>query len=268
MIQLDKQTLRAVQMVQLELLVELRRICELENIHYNIIGGTLLGAVRHGGYIPWDDDADVVFLREEYECFRKACEKYLNHELYYMQDHRNTKGYRWGYGKLRKKGTLFLREHQEHMEYEQGIFIDLFPLDQVPDHKILRGFHNLHCYCIRKMLWSAVGKYAERKWTLRAWYTLLEKIPVEIVYEHMEHFIERSNKKPSKWVRTITFPTADNTYGYRRSWYENSKDYTFEGEVFQGILEYDKYLTLKYGAYMELPPESGRKTHPVSQLIV
>ncbi len=268
MIHLDNDTLRSVQLVQLELLLEVKRICEIEQISYNIIAGTLLGAVRHGGYIPWDDDADVALLRDEYEKFRNACEKHLNQELYYFQDHRNTPGYRWGYGKLRKKGTIFLREYQEHMPYEQGIFIDIFPLDSVPDGKVLRTLHNFHCYCIRKVLWSTVGQYAEHSRLLRGWYKVLNGIPVNRVYRHMERCASKGNRKNTKWVRILTFPTPNGEYGYMRKWYESSCDYTFEGEVFQGIKEYDAYLSFKFGTYMELPPESGRKTHPVSELVV
>ena len=100
---LTNDELRRVQLIQLEMLKEVDRICNLCGIHYNIIAGTLLGAVRHQGYIPWDDDADVALLREEYEKFRVACEKELDHNRFYFQDHRNTAGYRWGYGKLRRK---------------------------------------------------------------------------------------------------------------------------------------------------------------------
>ena len=115
MIELTGEQLHRLQMIQLEMLVEVDRICNKCGIRYNIIAGTLLGAVRHRGYIPWDDDADVAFLRPEYEKFRKACKTELDRTRFYFQDHRNTKGYRWGYGKLRRKNTLFLREHQEHM---------------------------------------------------------------------------------------------------------------------------------------------------------
>ena len=72
MIEIDQNTLRQIQMIQLEMLIEVDRICKKCGIRYNIIAGTLLGAVRHGGYIPWDDDADVAFLRPEYEKFRQA----------------------------------------------------------------------------------------------------------------------------------------------------------------------------------------------------
>lgn len=105
---LSCEELKRLQDVQKELISEVKRICLKNNIHFNMVGGTMLGAIRHGGYIPWDDDADIGFLRTEYEKFRKACKTDLNHEKYYMQDLRDTKGYRWGYGKLRKKALSLL----------------------------------------------------------------------------------------------------------------------------------------------------------------
>ena len=77
MIKIEGTTLRQLQMVELEMLIELDRICRKCGIRYTLTGGTLLGAVRHGGFIPWDDDADVSMMREEYEKFRKACETEL-----------------------------------------------------------------------------------------------------------------------------------------------------------------------------------------------
>ena len=168
MIQLGEEELRKLQAIELELLIEFDRICRKHHIRYTLTGGTLLGAVRHGGFIPWDDDADVSMLRAEYERFRKACEADLN-ERYYFQDMHNTKGYRWGYGKLRKKGTLFLRENQEHMPYEQGVFIDIFPRDGVPDGRISRKIHKFQCFCVRKVLWSEVGKIADKRTGMRLW---------------------------------------------------------------------------------------------------
>ena len=118
---LTPEELRAVQLVELELLCEVDRVCRKCGINYRIIAGTLLGAVRHGRFIPWDDDADVGFLREEYEQFRTACETELDTSKFYFQDHRNTPGYRWGYGMLSRKGTEFMRRGQELVPYEQGL---------------------------------------------------------------------------------------------------------------------------------------------------
>ncbi len=268
MIELDKETLRRVQLVQLEMLEEVDRICRKCGIKYNIIAGTLLGAVRHGGYIPWDDDADVALLRPEYEKFRKASETELDNSRFYFQDHRNTDGYRWGYGKLRRKGTLFLREHQEHMPYEQGVFIDVFPLDNVPDNYVLRSIHCFECFCIRKLLWSEVGKESDRSRIKRTWFNLLSKIPAKTVFEAYKRLLERSNRKETQLVRILTFPTPNKTYGYYRKWYESSADIMFEGKSFRGIRDYDEYLTFKFGNYMELPPQEERKTHPVTKIKV
>ena len=266
MIQLDEKTLRQVQLIQLEMLVEVDRICRKCGIRYNIIAGTLLGAVRHGGYIPWDDDADVALLRPEYEKFRKACRKELDKSRFLFQDHRNTKGYRWGYGKLRRKGTLFMREHQEHMPYMQGVFIDIFPLDNVPDNYMTRSLQNLECFCVRKILWARVGKIAEDNFWRRQIYKLLDKIPEKAVFAYYHKMICRANRKQTRMVRILTFPTPNNEYGYYRCWYENSTDTVFEGRIFQGIKDYDSYLSFKFGNYMELPPGEKRKIHPVSRL--
>lgn len=266
MIPLDKKSLRQVQLYQLEMLIEVDRICRKCGIQYNIIAGTLLGAVRHGGYIPWDDDADVAFLRSEYEKFRRACRTELDTSRFLFQDHRNTSGYRWGYGKLRRKETLFLREHQEHMPYMQGVFIDLFPLDGVPDNYTLRSLHSGVCFCIRKMLWSPVGKLAHRNPLMRRWYSLLCRIPVKLLFDVYGRLVKYSNQKETKMVRILTFPTPNRAWGYDRRWYEHSAEISFEGHLFQGIREYDEYLSFKFGDYMELPPPQKRKIHPVSKL--
>lgn len=264
--ELSKEELRKVQLIQLELLQEADRICKKCGIRYNIIAGTLLGAVRHGGYIPWDDDADVALLRPEYEKFRKACKKELNHEKYYFQDHRATGGYRWGYGKLRRKGTIFLRKNQEHMPYEQGVFIDIFPLDGVPDNYFLRSLHNFECFCVRKTLWARVGKIADPNPMMRGWYRLLDRIPEQRIFSYYHKLIRRSNRIGGRMVRILTFPTPNSEYGYYRCWYQSSAPIEFEGITFEGIRDYDSYLSFKFGNYMELPPESQRKVHPVSQL--
>ncbi len=266
MMQIDQGTLRQIQMIQVEMLVEVDRICKKCGIKYNIIAGTLLGAVRHGGYIPWDDDADVAFLRPEYEKFRQAVKIELDTSRFYFQDDRRTKGYRWGYGKLRRKNTLFLREYQEHMPYKQGVFIDIFPLDGVPDNYMLRSIKNFECFCIRKILWSKVGQVKEKNLLKRQWYKILVKIPENKIWRHYYKMVIHASKKKTRMVRIFMFPTPNREYGYYRDWYENSKEFMFEGKVFQGIKDYDSYLNFKFGEYRKLPPVENRKIHPVTAI--
>ena len=267
MIHLTPETLRALQLTELELLCEVDRICKKNGIHYNIIAGTLLGAVRHGGFIPWDDDADVAMLRGEYERFREAVKRDLDGSRFYFQDHTVTPGYRWGYGKLRRKDTLFLREHQEHMPYEQGVFIDVFPLDAVPASRLGRTLTNFHCFLVRKALWARVGKVADRKGWKRRWFALVDRIPEKRITGHLDRMIERAKKREkSPWVRILMFPTPNREWGYLRRWYEAEKPIEFEGITFPGMAENDAYLSFKFGDYMTPPPEGQRKVHPVSDI--
>lgn len=257
--------LRELQLIELEMLVEVDRICKKCGIKYCISAGTLLGAVRHKGFIPWDDDADVAFLRPEYEKFRKACKTELDPERFYFQDYRNTPGYRWGYGKLRRRHTKFVRLGQEHMPYTQGIFIDIMPYDNVPDSLIKRKIHNFQCFFFRKCFWAPLGKLQERG-IKKGVYKILDKIPDEKLYKSFTKFIHKCNQKSTKRVRIFAFPVPGKENGYLRSCFENLEPIEFEGINLIGMRDFHTYLKYKYGNYMEMPPLEKRKTHPVSRL--
>ena len=232
-----------------------------------MVGGSMLGAIRHKGHIPWDDDADIGFLRSEYEKFREACKIELDPQKYYMQDFRDTPGYRWGYGKLRRKETEFIRLNQEDMPYEQGIFIDLMPFDNVPNGALARKIHFFRCFVYRKLFWSKVGRKIEKNLLFRFNYILLSLLPESLVKRSFERFIKKCSKNGgSELVRILTFPTPKKCFGYKREWYENLKEYAFGALSLPGAADYDGYLTVKYGRYMELPPVEKRHVHPISRL--
>lgn len=263
---IPEEELKEVQKIQQELIGEVARICKKCGIHFNMVGGTMLGAIRHRGYIPWDDDADIGFLRKEYEKFREACKTELDPGKYYFQDLRDTQGYRWGYGKLRRKGTEFVRLGQEFMPFEKGISIDLMPFDNVPDGWLSRRIHFFVCFLYRKIFWSAVGSRTEKNLWKRAGYQMLNLLPMSIVIPSFQRFIDAGQRKKTKLVRILTFPTPKGVYGYERKWYTHLTRYPFEEMVLPGASDYDGYLRVKYGSYMELPPVEKRKIHPVSKL--
>lgn len=263
---MSEEELKQLQAVQQDLIKEVKRICKKCGIHFNMVGGTMLGAIRHKGYIPWDDDADIGFLRTEYEKFREACKTELNHEKYYMQDLRDTAGYRWGYGKLRRKGTEFVRLNQEFMPFEKGISIDLMPFDNVPDFWLARRVHFVRCFLFRKIFWAEVGWRSEKKQWRRFLYRIMSLIPMKMVIKKYQKFINAGQRKKTRLVRILTFPTPQGIYGYKREWYTRLKLYPFENMQLPGAKDFDGYLRVKYGNYMELPPVEKRKIHPVSKL--
>lgn len=272
--QLTKKEFRIMQMLQLDMLIEFDRICRKYDIKYCITCGTLLGAVRHRGYIPWDDDADIAMLREEYEKFRRVANE-MNSSICYFQDHFNDSEYLWQYGKLRHTGTSFVRAGQEHIKGKTGVFVDIFVLDDCPSSVLKMKLQDFWCFFLRKILYSRVGKINEKGF-LKVLYIMLSKISVDWVYKQVEKMSSKSSNSTPNRVRTLLFPTfgklymknthpASIRYGMPKSWFLDRTEYEFEGHSFFGTRDYDAFLKYVYDYYMTLPPVEERKPHaPVS----
>lgn len=247
--------------VFLDLLSEVDRICRKYRIEYTLDGGTLLGAIRHKGFIPWDDDADIVFTRNEYRKFYKACKKELNTNEFFLQEYRTDNAYPWGYAKFRRQGTELIQPGQEHIPFNKGIYIDVFIYDQVPDGYLTRRIHHAACYCLRKCEYSIVGKLTAKSVFMRWWYSKLDKIPKDLLFAMLNFLAAKTNKKRGELSSHKTYPTPgeSNKYGLPTESFDKYMDADFEGKVFRIISGYDRYLTLLYGDYMSMPPENARK---------
>lgn len=262
---LPENELRSLQLVLLDMLVEVDNICKENNIRYCIIAGTLLGAVRHKGFIPWDDDIDIAMTRDEYKKFQEVCKTKLNTDTYFFQDNTTDPHYLWGWGRLRHLDSEFVRVGQEHLKMKTGIFLDIFPVDNVPDFPPMRGLFTAVCCLLRKILYSHVGKVSAKTRFLRIIYNILSLVPHEYVFK-MLNKLQKYNKKNTKYARKLTFPTPKGRpYGYLKQWYTELDEIEFEGKVFPCIKEWDEYLTYKFGDYMTLPDEKNRHWHPVSK---
>lgn len=271
---IEGEDFRRMQLLEIDMLVEFDRVCRANNIRYTIFGGSLLGAVRHGGFIPWDDDADITMLREDYELFRRVADQ-LDEEICFFQDYQSDPEYRWGYGKLRRTGTEYVRVGQEHLKCKTGVFVDVFPMDDIPRNVPCQILQDVYCACLRKILWAEVGKKDMSAGPFRrTLYSLLSHIDTKTVFKLGKGMERRSrNDSPNK-VRALYFPATGTLYkknplskrfGMPKSWFTDTAEYQFESAKLYGAKDYDAELTYIYGDYMKLPPEDERGQHsPVS----
>lgn len=272
--ELTPEEFRKMQKLELGMLVDFDRVCRKHNIKYTILAGTMLGAVRHKGFIPWDDDADIGMLREEYEKFKEVS-KELNPDICYFQDHTTDSGYRWGYGKLRRTGTEYVRVGQEHLKCKTGIFVDVFPLDDCPKSTLGQVIQDFYCFCCRKILWAEVGRVS-CKGFYKIWYSLLSLIPTKIAFNLLSFYTNKSRNNNENLVRTLCYTSIGKLYfkhpikqryGLPKNWFVDCTEYDFENTKLMGSRNYDEVLTFWFGDYMKLPPEDQREQHSACSYI-
>lgn len=269
---LSPEEFRTMQLLELDMLEELDRVCRKYDIKYCITYGTLLGAVRHKGFIPWDDDSDIAMLREEYEKFRKVAHE-MDPSICYFQDHFNDPEYLWQYGKLRRTGTTFVRAGQEHMKGKNGVFVDIFVMDDCPKSLLGMIFHSFWCFFLRKILYARVGK-ENAKGLPKLCYQLLNLISVNWVYKQVGKMSKKSSNTSPNRVRTLLYPVlndGDKNYnhgkahfGMLKSWFLECAEYDFEGHKFYGTKDYDGFLKYYYNDYMTPLPVEKRQPHALT----
>jgi lipopolysaccharide cholinephosphotransferase len=263
--------LRRMQMLELDIAKEVKRICEKNNIRYFLLAGTMLGAVRHGGFIPWDDDIDIGMLRREYEKFLIACQNDLS-DAFFLQTWDTDPHFPFSYAKIRLKGTRVKEQFSSNAEIEDGIFIDIFPYDYVPDGEWRRWIHSYVYFFCKRLLWikKGFGKgIADESFKQAAKYHLFHLISHLFPYDKIKRFFSYQQQKyndiPTQAV------VADGAYSYQTetlsvSWVENLTHINFENVPFLAIDNYDAYLKHIYGDYMQLPPPEQRCGHSIASI--
>ena len=265
--ELTNEDLRRMQLLELDMIAEVDRVCNKHNINYVIYGGTLLGAIRHKGYIPWDDDADIAMLREDYNKFKKVSHE-MNPDICWLQDHDTDPKYIWGYSKVRRTGTTLVRKGQEHLKYKTGVFIDIEIMDDVPKSLLGQILVDIDCYFLRKIQWSRVAVKQEKGIKL-LWYKALNAIPIEYVFRRIEGYAKKSRNDNNNRIRILTLPSLGKVYvntnpfrekfSWPKQWILERKKYQFENLTLWGPKDYDAFLRYEYNDYMKLPPEEKRR---------
>lgn len=255
--------LEKVHKVQLEIAHEVKRICDKNKIKYFMIAGTLLGAVRHRGFIPWDDDLDIGMLRNDYERFIELAAKDLKN-IFYLETWYTTSGYGMPFTKIRKNDTRYIEEKSKDVNCHPGIYIDIFPFDNIPDNKVLRLTHEylikFYQYLIlERCMYNISFDSAGIKGII---YSLLKKrvkgIDVKELKEKYEAVSGRYNKKQTECAAAV-----GGSYGYKKetiklAWVSQIIDLEFEGHLFKAPIGYKEYLSYFYGDFMTPPPKDKR----------
>ncbi|MBR1862351.1 MAG: LicD family protein [Lachnospiraceae bacterium] len=267
---LSTEDLEKLHSINLEMISEVDRICRKNHIEYSLDGGTLLGAVRHKGFIPWDDDADLIFTRHEYARFYRACKKELDASRFFLQDYRTDKHYRWGYAKLRRKNTEYVRVGQEHLKQKTGVFIDIFVVDNIPDGFLKRNLYYALNFCVRKALYAELGMKQSDSVFLRLWYSLIYRSFSKDIFFNIRNrlaFSANKHKTKLKSHYLYPYPSPETKYGMPSECFEEYMDMEFEGKTFRVFKQYNRYLTLLYGDYMTPPPPEKRNFHSEASII-
>lgn len=250
--------IKSVWEVEQEILNVFDAFCQAHNISYSLGFGTLLGAIRHKGFIPWDDDIDIIMLRKDYDRFislwiQKPVNGYVLQNEYYKND-----DYPNNFCKLRKDHTAFIQNEKElKTKYHKGIFIDIFPVDRVAPQGISRRMQMLAFYLY--MLYSR--EYTDGSNGL---FGMIQKILLKLPHG-IHTFIKRVTLKyMTKWndnekaELVIPCTAAFCKIYYPSNLFEKLINHPFNGELYSITANYDGFLKTMYKDYMKLPPERDR----------
>lgn len=257
--------LKEAQTIMTDILKAVHDLCDKHGINYFLDAGTLLGAVRHKGFIPWDDDIDIGMLREDYNKFLKVAEKELPKHLFLQTF--ETDAYYDVYPtpcKVRYNNTIFLEEGaKENHKMHNGIFIDIFPYDSLPKSKFAYKVQRALSYNILKS-YKRIRDIPEKlsfknKITFTFYRLVIKLFPNKRRLKFFNHLV-KWNDQNSEYMG-YGLDTYWSQYIYKKSDYFDLVKLDFEGYEFYGPKNYHAILTQLYGDYMTLPKEEDRMWH-------
>lgn len=262
----DDETLKHIHDVELMILKDLISFCEENDLAYFMYAGSLLGTIRHGGFIPWDDDLDVVMLRSDFEKFKK---QYSSNEKYELLANESHEDYCYFFAKLSLKNTRFEEKWAPQLDFNIGFNIDIFVLDDLAKGKYKRFYQLKKAYFYNRLMIMSKIRIDD-----------LAFVP-KVLSHSMYHILNllrqtpsKINRKCLKFLDKYADENAENVFDISAMAHEypliyDKKDFKevtqvkFEDTYVNVPKNYDKILTELYGDYMQLPPEDKRYNHPI-----
>lgn len=263
----NQRQLRKLQLCQLHILEEIDRICTMEGLTYYLFGGSVIGAVRHGGFIPWDDDLDIAMYRTDYDKFQKIMIK--NHsDRFFLQSPETDPNYPREIVKVRLKGTVQQERSYETVDCQNGIYIDVFPIDYVKHMDGVgmwfRGIIVRWCFAYKTVrCGSDNGHNMGLKRALKA---VAQCVPAKWINSLIRYICTKDNNEPRPYSTVFL-----SGYGWKRQMHRSEtigtgKRIGFEGGMFNAPADIDTFLRKIYGDYLQLPPQEKRTAHKLTRI--
>lgn len=241
------------------ILKKFTEICKEHDLKYSIFYGTLIGAVRHGGFIPWDDDIDVVMPRKDYE---KLLKLQYEDDQYEIKNYRYTKDYFYPFSKMIDKNTVVIEKSRA--EKNMGVFIDIFPIDYVDNYN--NGFDKDIAKALKNRIFMChLAGSTDKKYAKSIANYIIKKAAHFIMDPFRLRLIEKFDKEFIKENGEYCINFVNNAEGesqlLKAEYWDNLIAMKFEDIEVMGFADYDAILTKKYGDYMKLPPKDRQATH-------
>lgn len=250
--------IREYQLRNLVLLETIDRVCREHGITYYLTDGSLLGAVRHQGFIPWDDDMDIALLRHDYDLLMQHADEWVP-APFFIVNHENTPHYPKYFAKLEDTSTTIVENF--HLGYAGGIYMDIFPLDEVPDNKVLRTLHFYKFNILRRLQYLVYRNPYKHGHGASSWFPRLAQklFKRQWVHRKVQEVITEYRGKAG----CNTLMSHDN--GLRvtpKSVFGQPTKVNFEGIEANAPADVPAFLSAIYGPdYMQLPPAEARRSH-------
>ena len=259
------EVLRKLQLTQLEILRVFDGFCREHDLKYSLYAGPLLGAVRHRGFIPWDDDLDVCMTRADYDRFLELWPEYPV-EGFVLQNKENAKYYDQSFTKLRKDHTTFLQNEREIGNHHTGIFLDIFPMDRIPGGKGRRAVFRTRCMLYQLLTREFVPPRGNAIIRLGSGVILAcvpKRLRPKLRCRLLKQITKYNGDQALETVFIETMATIDKPHIPNLA--DGFVQMPFEDGSFLCFVNWHDYLTRKFGDYMQLPPEKEQvwRHHPV-----
>ena len=255
---MKKQTIKDVQNKILEIMMYIDKICRDNNIQYFIMGGTALGAVRHGGFIPWDDDLDIFMTPDNYEKFKKKFYD-LNSDKYVIQEWKTNNKY-LEYSKVRMNGTTFIEKNfLNRKDFHHGIYVDIMILHKCPLNNRIQKRIYKKCKLV-----TFIG-LCERNWKPKTSFQTILKfvfklLPKSLISRIAYKEIYKYDSLKDDYLYCYYITKAKFNQGlFSRDIFDSSKEVEFEGKKLLCPYDIKKYLEIRYGNYMKMPSREEQK---------